>query len=266
MSKYVSFLCFHCFSLCYTVQIDTEMGWLTDWMCWEVPSLGRFQSYWMNWIWARVAMKLRVPEPLLGTTDEYSESVRRAFVTELRLLARLPEMTREAARGFITVVMATMPARNTELWHTDLVACSVKLQDRRCRFTPLTFWSFQVIQWSLFDRIQVMGFLVYDRLQSPWTHLIIPSWNFVEVRWRSLFRSASLGKRCTSYNAPPTSRKPAGDRLSLRNFLPQSSMYKGGTSKKRPSPHLHKVPTRSNKLSPQNFANGPRIWPFSFIS
>jgi hypothetical protein len=27
----------------------------------------------------------------------------------------------------------------------------------------------------------------------------------------------------------------------------------GGTSKKRPSPHLHKVPTRSNKVSPRNF-------------
>jgi hypothetical protein len=151
----------------------------------------------------------------------------------------------------------------------------------------------------------------------------------VEVRWRSLFRSISLGKRCTSYNAQPTSRKRAADRWSLGNFLPQSSLFmvakaqkshgarsglyggcsngvppihffqaelrfqfasrlgqflgfsnhetgaprqeiskwstvcstflrsgwsvvrnaslaNGGTSKKRPSPHLHKVPTRSN--------------------
>jgi hypothetical protein len=30
-------------------------------------------------------------------------------------------------------------------------------------------------------------------------------------------------------------------------------LAKGGTSKKRPSPHLHKVPTRSNKLSPRTF-------------
>jgi hypothetical protein len=30
-------------------------------------------------------------------------------------------------------------------------------------------------------------------------------------------------------------------------------LAKGGTSKKRPSPHLHKVPTRSNKVSPRNF-------------
>jgi len=28
-------------------------------------------------------------------------------------------------------------------------------------------------------------------------------------------------------------------------------LLKGGTSKKRPSPHLHKVPTRCNKVSPQ---------------
>jgi hypothetical protein len=30
-----------------------------------------------------------------------------------------------------------------------------------------------------------------------------------------------------------------------------ASLAKGGTSKKRPSPHLHKVQTRSNKLSPR---------------
>jgi len=45
------------------------------------------------------------------------------------------------------------------------------------------------------------------RLLSSWTHLITPSRNFVEVRWRSLLLSTSLAKRCTSYNAPPTSRK-----------------------------------------------------------
>jgi hypothetical protein len=30
-----------------------------------------------------------------------------------------------------------------------------------------------------------------------------------------------------------------------------ASLVKGGTSKKRPSPHLHKVPTRNNKTSPR---------------
>jgi hypothetical protein len=156
----------------------------------------------------------------------------------------------------------------------------------------------------------------------------------VEVRWRSPFRSTSLGKWCTSYNAPPTSWKRAADLWSLRNFLPRSSLFmvrkaqkshgvrselnsvfslgkvdrwnpirtsaiqsrsrpmrflgfsnhekgapgqeiskwstvcstfsrsgwsvvrsasfaKGGTSKKRPSPHLNKVPTRSNKMNPR---------------
>jgi len=57
------------------------------------------------------------------------------------------------------------------------------------------------------------GGIYEGRLQSLWTHLITPSRNFVEVRCPSLFRSTSLGKRCTSYNAPPTSRKRTSDRL-----------------------------------------------------
>jgi hypothetical protein len=32
-----------------------------------------------------------------------------------------------------------------------------------------------------------------------------------------------------------------------------ASLAKGGTSKKRPSPHFHKVSTRNNKVSPRNF-------------
>jgi hypothetical protein len=36
-----------------------------------------------------------------------------------------------------------------------------------------------------------------------------------------------------------------------------ASLAKGGTSEKRPSPHLYKVPTRSSEST--NFANGPRI-------
>jgi hypothetical protein len=74
--------------------------------------------------------------------------------------------------------------------------------------------------------------LYEDRLQSSWTHLIKPSRNFVEVQWQSLFRSTSLGKRCTSYNAPPTFRKRAADRWSLRNFLPLSSLFIGGKAQK----------------------------------
>jgi hypothetical protein len=38
-----------------------------------------------------------------------------------------------------------------------------------------------------------------------------------------------------------------------------ASLAKGGTSKTRLSPHLHKVPTRSNKVSPRTLqTNGPR--------
>jgi hypothetical protein len=70
-------------------------------------------------------------------------------------------------------------------------------------------------------------------LKSSWTHLITPSRNFVEVRWRSRFRSTFLGKWCTSYNAPPTSRKRAADRWSLRSFLPRSSLFVVGKLRNR---------------------------------
>jgi hypothetical protein len=70
------------------------------------------------------------------------------------------------------------------------------------------------------------------RFQSSWTHLITPSRNSVKVRWRSLFLSTSLGKRCTSYNAPPTSRKRAANRWSLRNFLLRSSLFVVGKAQK----------------------------------
>jgi hypothetical protein len=70
------------------------------------------------------------------------------------------------------------------------------------------------------------------RLQSSWTHLITPSRNFVEVRWRSLFRSTSLGKRCTSHNAPPTSRKRTAHRWSLRNSLTRSPLFVVGKAQK----------------------------------
>jgi hypothetical protein len=87
---------------------------------------------------------------------------------------------------------------------------------------------------SLFKRAQcpVLRWIHEGRLKSSWTRLITPSRNFVEVRWRSLFRSTSLGKRCTSYKAPPTSGKRAADRWSLRNFLPRSSLFMVGKAQK----------------------------------
>jgi hypothetical protein len=69
-------------------------------------------------------------------------------------------------------------------------------------------------------------------LQSSWTHLITPIQNFVEAWWRSLFQSTSLGKWCTSYNAPPTSQNHAADRWSLQNFLPWSSLFVVGKAQK----------------------------------
>jgi hypothetical protein len=52
------------------------------------------------------------------------------------------------------------------------------------------------------------------------------------VRWRSLCRSTFLGKRCTSHNTPPTSRKRAAYCWSLRNFLPPSSLFMVGKAQK----------------------------------
>jgi hypothetical protein len=74
------------------------------------------------------------------------------------------------------------------------------------------------------------------KLRGPFAKLVDSPYysesNFVEVRWRSLFRSTSLSKRCTSYNAPPTSRKRAADLWSLRNFLPRSSLSGIGKAQK----------------------------------
>jgi hypothetical protein len=85
-----------------------------------------------------------------------------------------------------------------------------------------------IFPWILSARLKIYE----DGLHSSWTHLITPSRNSVKVRWWSLFRSASLGKRCASYNAPPSSRKRAADRWSLRNFLPRSSLFMDGKAQK----------------------------------
>jgi hypothetical protein len=126
--------------------------------------------------------------------------------------------------------------------------------------------------------------LYEDRLKSTWTHLIIPSWNFVEVRWRTLFRNTSLGKRCASYNAPPTSRKRAADRWSLRN-LPRSSLFMvgkaqkshgarsglyGGWSKGVPPIHFfqaeHRIQFRSRPMRFLGFSNHEKGAPMQEIS
>jgi hypothetical protein len=84
----------------------------------------------------------------------------------------------------------------------------------------------------LLEFMGIITRLYQGSLKSLWTHLITPSQNFVEVRWRPLFRNTSLGKRCTSYNAPPTSRKRAADRCPLRHFLSRSSFFMVGKANK----------------------------------
>jgi hypothetical protein len=99
----------------------------------------------------------------------------------------------------------------------------------------------------------------------------LSSRNFVEVRWRSCFRSTSLGKRCTSYNAPPNSPKRAADRWSLRNFLSRSSFFVvekaqkshgarsglyGGCSNGVPPIHFSKPNTEFNSVLVPNPAIG----------
>jgi hypothetical protein len=37
------------------------------------------------------------------------------------------------------------------------------------------------------------------------------------------------------------------------SVVTSASLAKGGTSKKTPSPHLHRIPTRSKKVSPRTF-------------
>jgi hypothetical protein len=75
----------------------------------------------------------------------------------------------------------------------------------------------------------------------------------VEVWWRSLFRSTSLGKRCTSYNAPPTFRKRAAGRWSLRNFLPRSSLFMVGKAQKSHGARSGLCGRCSNGVPPINF-------------
>jgi hypothetical protein len=61
---------------------------------------------------------------------------------------------------------------------------------------------------------------------------------------KSELRGSSLSLRQTVCSTFPRSGL---------SFVKSSSLAKGGTSKKRPSPHLHKFPTRNNKVSPRTF-------------
>jgi hypothetical protein len=69
-------------------------------------------------------------------------------------------------------------------------------------------------------------------LKTSWTDLITSRLNFLEVQWWSLFLSTFHGRWYTSYNVPPTSRKRAPCRWSLRNFSRRSSLFMVGKAQK----------------------------------
>jgi len=75
----------------------------------------------------------------------------------------------------------------------------------------------------------------------------------VEVWWWSLFQSTTLGKWCTSYNAPPTSQKCAADRLSLWNVLPWSSLFIVGNAQKSHGARSELYGRCSNGVPPIRF-------------
>jgi hypothetical protein len=104
--------------------------------------------------------------------------------------------------------------RRLQLWRRVALQCILLhhftvSQLKRTKLNPRTKNVSLLIMRSFFE----------GRLKSSWTRLITPSRNFVEVRWRSLFRSTFLGKRCISYNAPPTSRKTCCRPLITSKFL-----------------------------------------------
>jgi hypothetical protein len=106
-------------------------------------------------------------------------------------------------------------------------------------------------------------------LKSSWTRLIIPQ-NFVEDSDSLFFKAPPLASDALLTMLHPLLKNVL---QTDDHFLPQSSLFmdrsmflisgwsavrsasltKEGTSKKRPSLHLHKVPTWSNKVSLRTF-------------
>jgi hypothetical protein len=88
----------------------------------------------------------------------------------------------------------------------------------------------------------------------------------VEVQWRSPFRSTSLDKWCTSYNAPATFRKPAADCWPLRNFLPGSSFIVVGKAQKWHGARSGLYGGCSNRVPPIHFFQAEHRIQFTFRS
>jgi hypothetical protein len=90
----------------------------------------------------------------------------------------------------------------------------------------------------------------------------------VGTLWRCddglLIRSISLDKRCTSYNAPPISRKRAADRSSLRNFLPRCSLFMVGKAQKSHGARSGLYGECSNGIPPIHFFQAENRIQFRF--
>jgi hypothetical protein len=111
----------------------------------------------------------------------------------------------------------------------------------------------------------------------------VPSIHFFQAEHRIHFRSRPMRFLGFSSHKKGAPRQETSKWSTVWNKFSRSgwsvvrnaSLAKGGTSKKRPSPHLHKVLTRSNKVSPRtlqtalvkncNFARCI-VWVRNFIS
>jgi hypothetical protein len=89
----------------------------------------------------------------------------------------------------------------------------------------------------------------------------VPPIHFFQAKHRFQFRSRPMRLLGFSNYEKGASRQEISKWWTVWSTFPRSgwsvvssaSLVKGGTSKKRPSPHLHIVPTRSNNFSPRTF-------------
>jgi hypothetical protein len=95
-------------------------------------------------------------------------------------------------------------------------------------------------------------------------------WRRVAVfKWRKRFRDGETDVKNERGNVRPSTAPAPLSSWSLRQtvcstfsrsgwrVVRSASLAKGGTSKKRPSPHHPKIPTRSNKVSPRTSQKRP---------
>jgi hypothetical protein len=88
------------------------------------------------------------------------------------------------------------------------------------------------------------------------SELHFPGRKSPEIAWGRDLNSVFVFEKVDRWNPIRTPAIPSRSLTFPRsewNVVRSASLAKGGTSKKRPSPHLHKVPIQSNKVSPLTF-------------